>query len=85
MKEIDIGILSENRCHGNVHDATSAGLKFVHQTFRVTHPHDFVLQSDWRHLSESPEVNSLNPPILPGSFLPHTERGNEPGDNATQT
>ena len=28
MKEIvDIGILSENRCHGNVHDATSAAFK----------------------------------------------------------
>ena len=28
MKEIvDIGILSENRCHGNVHDVTSAAFK----------------------------------------------------------
>ena len=28
MKEIvDIGILSENRCHGNVHEVTSAAFK----------------------------------------------------------
>ena len=28
MKEtVDIGVLSENRCHGNVHDATSAAFK----------------------------------------------------------
>ena len=31
-------------------------------------------------LSELLEVNDLNPPVLPGSFLPHAERGNEPKD-----
>ena len=34
-------------------------------------------------LSEPLEVNGLNPPMLPGSFLLHMERGNEPGDKAT--
>ena len=33
-------------------------------------------------LAKPPEVNGLNPPMLPGSFLPHTDRGNEPGDEA---
>ena len=33
MKEIvDIGILSENRCHGNVHDAKSAAFKHMRMT-----------------------------------------------------
>ena len=36
-------------------------------------------------LAEPPEVNGLNPPMLPGSFLPCTKRGNEPGDEATHT
>ena len=30
-------------------------------------------------LAELPEVNGLNPPMLPGSFLPRTDRENEPG------
>ena len=35
-------------------------------------------------LAEQPEVNGLYPPppMLPGSFLLHAERGNEPGDEA---
>ena len=33
-------------------------------------------------LAEPPEVNGLNPPMLPGSFLPCTDRGNELGDKA---
>ena len=33
-------------------------------------------------LAEPPEVNGLNPSMLPGSFLPRAERGNEPGDEA---
>ena len=33
-------------------------------------------------LSELPEVNGLTPPMLPSSFLPCAERGNEPGDEA---
>ena len=38
------------------------------------------------YLSELLEVNSLNnPPVLPGSFLPRAGRGNEPGDEVTQT
>ena len=33
-------------------------------------------------LAEPLEVNGLNPPMLPGSFLLHAERGNKPGDEA---
>ena len=36
-------------------------------------------------LAEPPEVNGLNPPMLPGSFLLRTDRGNEPEDEATHT
>ena len=31
-------------------------------------------------LAEPPEANVLNPPTLPGSFLPRADRGNEPGN-----
>ena len=36
-------------------------------------------------LAKPPEVNGLNPSMLPGSFLPRADRGNEPGDEATVT
>ena len=34
-------------------------------------------------LAEPLEVNGLTPPTLSGSFLLRTDRGNEPGDEAT--
>ena len=61
-------------------------LKFVHQVFRESHIHVILFCNlIGSTLSEPPEVNSVNPPILPGSFLTHAGRGNEPGDEATQT
>ena len=63
-------------------------LKFVHQAFRKSHIHVILFCNCnliGSTLSEPPEVNSLNPPILPDSFLTHAGRGNEPGDEATQT
>ena len=49
------------------------------------HPRDLVLQSDWRHPGWATGSQQVEPPMLPGSFLPRTERGNEPGDEATHT
>ena len=63
-------------------------LKFVHRAFRESHIHVILFCNCnliGSTLSEPPEVNSLNPPILPGSFLTHAGRGNKPGDEVTQT
>ena len=62
------------------------GLISVRHAFRESHIHVISFRNlIGGALSEPPEVNGLNPPMLPGSFLPRVERGNEPGDEATRT
>ena len=60
-------------------------IKFVHQALESDIHVILLCNLIGGALSEPAEVNRLNPPMLPGSFLPHVERRNEPGDEVTQT
>jgi len=42
------------------------------------HMHDSVLQPDWSRQISGARIQQFVPPILPGSFPPHTGKGNEP-------
>ena len=56
---------------------------FGHHAFRKSCSYMISFCNLIGGLSELLEVNGLNSPMLPGSFLPHAERGNEPGDEAS--